>query len=125
MLNLKALLTNLCQSLVIESGTPAFTITTGTLVSATYRRFRKVVFMQITFRNTASVASGSDILVGQLTTTALTPIMDAPGVAYYTNHTLVGYLGESRTLSVRNASTTAVSTGSSNTITMSFTYIIA
>lgn len=122
MLNVKALLTKLCQSLIVETGTPTITTTTGTITSVSYAKFRHIVFLTIEYSNSSSVASGGDIFTGTLTNTNLRPTILATGIAYYANKAMVGTIKDTGVILIRNAASTSVAANS--VAVMSFTYII-
>lgn len=97
---------------------------TGTLVSANAYRYGKIVNLQITVYNTASVAAGSNIFVGQINTTKLIPAAVASGSSYWGSHSVGGAISATGQIVVRNASPTAFATSASQPINMSFMYMI-
>ena len=99
------------------------TTATGTYVSSSCHRYGNVVHLTFNFRNTSSVASGSNIYSGTLNTALPAPSSTVTSATFYGSHALVGTLNTSRVLTIRNASTTAVQYGASDTGTISFTYI--
>lgn len=99
------------------------TATTGEFVSGQYVKSGNVVQLQITFRNTSSVASGSDVFYGTLSIDGIKPLISARGSGYYGAHSFVGVAYDSGAIRIRNASSTAVSIGASNSTTVTFTYI--
>ena len=123
MLNIKALLTKLCQSLIIETGTPTITATTGQLISASYAKYRHVVLLTIFYRNTTSVASNANVFAGTLTDTNLQPKMLTTGSSYYSNRAMAGTLTTSGAITIHNTSVGAIATGSTNYCSLSFFYI--
>lgn len=97
------------------------TASTGTRVSCGVARSGMVVQLTLTFRNTSSVASGSNVFVGTLN--YWRPLQTVTGDAYYGEHALSGRISTSGTVTIRNASPTAVTISSENSSTISFTYI--
>lgn len=106
--------------------TPSISITasTGTLVSSQIRKYGNIVQMNVVFRNTASVASGSNIFVGTINTTALRPVVAITSGSYYGNHAVIVSVGTGGVITVRNASPTAITIGASNQGNVAFTYIV-
>ncbi len=112
------------QATLIDSAITVNTSTgTGTFVGGVCHRYGKVVHLTFQFRNTASVASGSDIYSGTLSSSVPAPISPVTSSTYYGGHAIVGILNTAKELTIRNASPTAVQYGASNTGTISFTYI--
>lgn len=107
--------------------TPSISISSsaGVLVGTNIRRFGNVVQLRLTVRNDASVASGGNVFVGTIDTTALRPIIGATGGSFYGAHAIAGVIGADGTITIRNASSTAVSITGTYTATVSFTYIVA
>lgn len=108
----------------LETPTVSISATTGTLVSAEARRFGQMVQLWIQFRNTASIAAGANVFEGTLNTTGLRPVLSSTGAGFFGTHSLVGYLPTTGALVVRNASTTAITISSSQTASVSFTYLV-
>lgn len=99
------------------------TTATGTFVSASCYRYGKVVHLTFGFRNTSSVASGSNIYSGTLSSSVPIPNSTVTSSTFYGGHALIGTLNTGRVLTIRNASPTAVQYGASDTGIISFTYI--
>ena len=111
------------QSVVsIPSG--SVSVTTGEFVSGQYVKRGNVVQLQITFRNTSSTASGSNIFKGTINIDEVKPIISMRGTGYYGAHSLIGTINSSGEVSIRNASSTAVTIGSNNSTTVAFTYLV-
>lgn len=108
----------------IETISPTITASTGTLVSRTGYKYGSVVFLTLVIRNTASVASGANILVGSILETAYRPKAVVTGASYYDAHAISAQINASGQIIVRNASPTAVTIGSSYSVAVSFTYMI-
>lgn len=113
-------------ALGLEPFTPSISITstTGTLNSYVIRQMGKLVSLTLYVYNTSSVASASNIYQGTINTEALRPI------AYTTNATFMGArlfggsINMAGTIALRNTSTSAVTTSSSNMATISFVYFV-
>lgn len=108
----------------LETITPSITASKGTLVSAGARRFGQVVQLWIQYRNTSSTASGANIFEGTLNTTDIRPAMSSSGVGYYGAHAMVGYITAAGAITIRNASSSAVSISSTGTSSVSLTYLV-
>lgn len=106
----------------IPSG--SVSVTTGEFVSGQYVKRGNVVQLQVTFRNTSSTASGSNIFEGTINIDEVKPIISMRGTGYYGAHALIGTINSSGEVAVRNASSTAVTIGSSNSTTVAFTYLV-
>jgi uncharacterized repeat protein (TIGR02543 family) len=113
-------------SITAQNTTPSISITTttGTLVGANIRRFGNVVQLRLTVRNDASVASGGNVFTGTIATAELRPAIGATGGSFYGAHSIAGTIGVDGTITIRNASSTAVSITGTYTATVSFTYIV-
>lgn len=99
------------------------TSATGTYISSSCHRYGNIVHLTFAFRNTSSVASGSNIYSGTLNTALPVPSSTVTSATFYGSHALVGTLNTSRVLTIRNASSSAVQYGASDTGVISFTYI--
>ena len=99
--------------------------TTGTYVASVCRRYGNIVFLTFAFRNTSSVAAGSNIYQGTLTSVVPAPVGVVTSSTYYGGHALIGMLNTGRMITIRNASTSAVQYGSGDTGYISFTYVCA
>lgn len=113
-----------------ETTVKAFTVsvastTTGTFISGYGRRYGNVVFMNVSVRNASSVAAGANVYLGTLSSTVPTPVFHATAGGYYGSNSIVGFYNTNKTLTIRNASSTAVSITGTNSTTLSFTYITA
>ena len=108
----------------LETITPSITASKGTLVSAGARRFGQVVQLWIQYRNTSSTASGANIFEGTLNTTGIRPALSSSGVGYYGAHAMVGYITSAGAITIRNASSSAVSISSTGTSSVSLTYLV-
>jgi len=109
---------------VVTISSSSISVTTGAFVSGQYVKRGNVVQLQITFRNTSSTASGSNIFEGTINIDEVKPIISMRGTGYYGAHSLIGTINSSGEVSIRNASSTAVTIGSSNSTTVAFTYLV-
>lgn len=101
----------------------AASTTTGAFVSSHCYRCGNIVWFSATVRNTAAVAAGSNIYQGTLSANLPRPYAFISGAGYFGSHSIVGSVNESRALVVRNSSSSAVTIGSSGSVTITFTYI--
>ena len=99
------------------------TPTTGTLLDATLRRFGNVYSVTLTVQNSTSVSAGSNIFAGTLTEEAYRPAYYSTGGSYYGAHAISGSIGQTGAITVRNASSAAVTISGTNTVTVTITYI--
>lgn len=107
--------------------TPSIGITTtsGELVGSFVRQYGKIVQVGVTVRNSASVASGANVFTGTLDTEALRPLTYTTGGTYYGAHAIIGSVGTGGAITVRNASSTAVTISGTNTVSVTWTYVVA
>ena len=96
---------------------------TGELGSITCTRCGNIVTISVSVRNAASVASGANVYQGRLSSNLPRPYSYISGGAYYGQHAIIGGLSTDRAIIARNASSTPVTIGGTNFVTMSFTYI--
>lgn len=94
--------------------TPNLSASTGTKVSAEMRKYGNVVQLTLTFKNTSSVASGSNVFAGTLNTYKPSQLIN--GVCYYSNHALVMSINTAGSIVIRNAGNTAVTCSENTTI---------
>lgn len=100
------------------------TSTTGTMLSCTAYQFGSIVTLSCQIHsNGNSIASGSNIYDGTITGIPL-PHNTLSTSGYYGAHATAAYFRASGALTLRNASSTAVSISSSNNATVSFTYVV-
>lgn len=103
----------------------SITATSGELVGSFVRQYGKIVQVGVTVRNSASVASSANVFTGTLNTEGLRPLTYTTGGAYYGAHAIMGSIGATGTVTVRNASSTAVTISGTNTVSVTWTYIVA
>lgn len=108
----------------LETPTPSITATKGTLVATQARRFGQVVQLWIQYRNTSSTAGGQNVFEGTLNTTALRPTMSSSGAGYFGEHAMVGFLTTAGDITIRNASSTAITIPSTSTSSVAITYLV-
>ena len=111
------------STLTVQTINSNVTTTTGRYVSSTCRRYGNVVYLQLIFYNTASVGAGSNLYQATFTNVVPRPIVNCTGAGFYGSHSTPGSLTTGRVVTVRNASSTALTIGSSNTCAVTFTYI--
>lgn len=108
----------------VTAPTVTITATTGTVKNVYARQYGKVMVLQVEVYNTSSVAGGSNVFQGTISNSAYRPVLGVGGAAYFGARAINGFVNTSGTITIRNASTTAVTTSSSDVISVSFTYII-
>lgn len=118
--NIDAILTDL----TITAPTVTVSTTTGTLLSATVYKYGKVVNLQISVYNSSATASGGNIFTGSITTSALRPKATATGASYYASHAIGLTIGTTGNITVRNASSTSVTTSSGAPVNISAMYLV-
>ena len=101
----------------------AASTTTGSFVGSSCYRCGNIVWVSLTVRNTAAVAAGSNIFQGTLSSALPRPYAFTSGAGYFGNHAIVGSVNDSRAFVVRNSSSSAITIGSSGSVTLTFTYI--
>jgi hypothetical protein len=106
----------------IISATPTITRTSGGTVSnIVYRRTGNVAMLSFAVAYNTSVASGANVFVGTLED-GYRPVTHARGCGYYGAHSIIGQIGTDGAITIRNASSTAVTL--SGGVGLTFTYII-
>lgn len=90
------------------------TASTGTKVSATMRKYGNVVQFTLVFTNSSSIASGSNVFVGTLSTNK--PLQTINACGYYGSAALPMSINTSGEIVVRNAGSAAVKCSSNTTI---------
>lgn len=105
-----------------ETPTASVTASTGTLVSATAKRFGNVVQLLVTVQNSSSIAQGGNIFTGTLSTTALQPLMTTTTGSYYSTSAITATLATDGSIVIRNEGGSKSFTSNVN---VSFTYIVA
>lgn len=123
MLKVMSAISSINSKLTVTTLSISITATTGTLVRADAKRYGNIVQVNLVFRNSASVASGSNLFVGTINTVALRPAVAITSGSYYGNHAVNVAVGSGGGITVRNASSTAISMGS-NQGNVAFTYIV-
>lgn len=101
----------------------AASTTAGTIVSIDCVRCGNVVTISIAFRNTTAIASGGNVCQCTLSSSLPRPSAYVTGGSYFGGHAITGGLTAERSFVARNASSSNVTIGSTNTSTISFTYI--
>jgi len=115
------------QSAPMDVTTPTVTVTatTGTVKSVSARKYGKMMMLLLEVYNTSSVSGGSNVFEGSISESAYRPILTAMGSGYWGNRAMVSYCRSTGSITVRNVSNSAMTSSSSDTVTVSFTYIIA
>ena len=121
----KSTVEQILDKLDVKTPTISISTTTGELVSSFVRRYDKIVQLGVTVRNSASVASGGNVFTGTLNTEGLRPLTYITGGAYYGAHAIMGSIGTTGAITIRNASSTAVTISGTNTVSVTWTYIVA
>lgn len=121
----KSTVEQILDKLDVKTPTISISTTTGELVSSFVRRYDKIVQLGVTVRNSSSVASSGNVFTGTLNTTALIPLTYITGGAYYGAHAIMGSIGTTGAITIRNASSTSVTISGTNTVSVTWTYIVA
>ena len=100
---------------VTENVTSAVSATTGTVVSAYVVRYENVVQLALTFTNSSSVASGSNVFVGTLS--KYTPAISGRGLGYYGGSALVMSVSKNGAITIRNTGGSSATCSSNTTVT--------
>lgn len=123
MLDVKKLFYKILDFLSIKSATPTITRTSGgTVSSIVYGRTGNVAMLSFAVAYNTSVASGANVFVGTLED-GYRPVTHARGCGYYGAHSIIGQISSTGAITIRNASSTAV-TLASDGVGLTFTYII-
>lgn len=94
--------------------TPTVSATKGTKVSAEMRKYGNIIQFTLTFKNTSSVGSGSNVFEGTLSTNK--PLQTISACGYYSSNALPMSINSSGSIVVRNAGSAAVTCSSNTTI---------
>lgn len=98
-------------------------VTTGTKVSAKVAKFGAVVSFHLTFTNTSSVASGSNVFAAKLNASKYRPLLDwATGGGYYGGASLNLAIDSSGNITVRNCGSSAITCRQNSNVVA--TYIV-
>lgn len=124
MLDAKKLLSKILNKLVVTTPSISISTSTGTLVSSQVRRCGNIVQLYIQVRNNSSVASGGNVFVGTINTVELRPLLPISSGSYYGAHAITGILSSTGSITIRNASSSAVSITGTNVENIAFTYIV-
>lgn len=130
MLDVKALISKMLTAIQnkqdkLSVTTPSISISTstGTLNNYAVRKYGHVVHLIVGVRN-ANTASGGNVFAGTITTTAMRPIMYVTSGTYFGNHAVNGGISAGGAITIRNASTTALTMSSTDYATISFVYLV-
>ena len=106
----------------VITDTPTITRSSGgTLSDIVYKRSGNVAMLSFTLAYNTSVAAGANVFEGTIPD-GYRPVTHARGCGYYGAHSIIGQISSTGAITIRNASSTAV-TLSSN-VGLTFTYII-
>ena len=86
-------------------------------------KYDRVVQLRLDIMTTSSVAAGRNIFEGEFASATWNPKLYVAGVGYYDGHAIVGRINPNGKIIIRNASSSAVTV--SDTVTVTFTYILA
>lgn len=101
----------------VEDWTPSITRTTGgTLSAINGKKFGKLCCLQFVASYSTSVAAGGNIYTGTLSNNK--PILSSFGAGYFGAHSIVTQVDSDGNITVRNASSTAVTVSSGVTCTI-------
>lgn len=107
----------------IISATPTITRTSGGTVSnIVYRRTGNVAMLSFSVAYNTSVAAGANVFEGTIPD-GYRPVTHARGCGYYGAHSIIGQISSTGEITIRNASSTAVTLASGG-VGLTFTYII-
>ena len=131
-MELGTLSTSLSEALGIDSSssekpltssvTPIFTKSSGAAtITGQATRYGNVVHLMVVLTAAESTAAGANVWFGTLDNEGLIPAHGASGSGYYGEHSIMGWLTTSGTLTIRNASNSAVVV---NGGAVTFTYIV-
>lgn len=107
----------------VQSATPTITRTSGgTVSSIVYRRTGNVAMLSFSVAYNTSVAAGANVFEGTISD-GYRPVTHARGCGYYGAHSIIGQISSTGAITIRNASSTAVTLASGG-VGLTFTYII-
>lgn len=107
----------------IISATPTITRTSGgTVSSIVYKRTGNVAMLSFAVAYNTSVAAGANVFEGTIPD-GYRPVTHARGCGYYGAHSIIGQISSTGEITIRNASSTAVTLASGG-VGLTFTYII-
>lgn len=116
------------EAIGLTTTVPSISITTstGTLSSHSIHRYGNVISLTLVIQKSSNTASGANVYVGTINTTALRPLHAITSGAYYGAFALNGTINASGTITLRNSNTGTFSavTGS-NSVSIGFTYVVA
>lgn len=107
----------------VETATPTITRTSGGTVSnIVYKRTGNVAMLSFSLAYNTSVAAGANVFEGTIPD-GYRPVTHARGCGYYGAHSIIGQISSTGAITIRNASSTAVTLASGG-VGLTFTYII-
>lgn len=107
----------------IKEIVPTITRTSGgTVSSIVYKRTGNVAMLSFSVAYNTSVAAGANVFEGTIPD-GYRPVTHARGCGYYGAHSIIGQIGPDGAITIRNASSTAVTLASVG-VGLTFTYIV-
>lgn len=126
MLNLKKLLYRILthtEKWTPKQATVTINVSTGTITRSVARVVGNVMFLTLYITNNASTTAGGNILSGTIVEPKYRPNESAAGVGYYASHSCIGVITKAGALTLRNASSTAVTVTAE--MVVNFVYVLA
>lgn len=121
MLDLKALLSKILQKLTMQTWTPSITRTGGASISKIRGyKYGDIINITFTLTYTTSVAGGSNVFTGTLNSSSYYPQAPVCGVGYYGKASVVAQINTNGAITVRNASSSAITLSSGTTISVTY-----
>lgn len=120
---IKKLFTGILDKLYTKTISATTTVSTGTLISISCKRFGNVVVVMVSARKTTNTAAGGYILEANVSGIPLPSAWVTNGT-YYGSQPLIGALSSGGILRLRNTGTTAFAMASSDSAAVSFTYVV-
>lgn len=120
---IKKLFTGILDKLYTKTISATTTVSTGTLISISCKRFGNVVVVMVSARKTTNTAVGGYILEANVSGIPLPSAWVTNGT-YYGSQPLMGALSSGGILRLRHTGTTAFAMGSSDSAAVSFTYVV-
>ena len=104
--------------------TPTFSnVVAGTVVTSACKQYGNVVYLAISVRNTSAVAVGSMIFEQTVSGIPLPPTFATTGT-YYGARPLIATFDSLGVIRLRNTYSASITMGSSDYVTLSFTYVV-
>lgn len=107
----------------INSGWSVSGASGGSVAVTNAYKYGRVIVIYLTVTPSKSWSSGGSITATISQSSGYLPVITTDGVGYTGVHAVIGRITSTGELTCRNASTTAIGTGSSNAVLIPFTYI--